>query len=117
MMRFVALAAVGALGLAVTARALPAHAAPLPLIKADYWCGPGWHLDRWNRCVRDVRYYGFLGWGFNDRDEFRSRDRDDFRFRDRDEGRFRDRDEGRERGDFGDRDRGDHGERGGRDRD
>ena len=103
MKRVALLAAVGALGLATSALAMPANAAPLPLIKAGYWCGPGWHLDYWGRCVPNA--YGGPTFVFG----FHGRDRDDFRFRDRDDFRFRDRD----RGDFHDRgDRGDHGDRG-----
>jgi len=59
MKRIALLAAVGALGLATSALAAPASAAPLPLIKASYWCGPGWHPNAWGRCVPN--YYG---WGY-----------------------------------------------------
>jgi hypothetical protein len=60
MKKLVALAAVGALGLASTAAlSTPANAAPLPLINASYWCGPGWRPDAWGRCVPN--YYG---WGY-----------------------------------------------------
>jgi len=96
-MKKLVLAGAAALGLAsVSLPALPAAAQPLPLVKADYWCGPGWHLNAWNRCVRNYRYgYGpTFVFGFHDRDDFRFRDRDDFRFRDHDRGDFRDHDRG-----------------------
>jgi hypothetical protein len=101
-MKKLALAAVGALGLAsVALTALPVAAQPLPLVKADYWCGPGWHLNAWNRCVRNYPAYGYYGYGPTFVFGFgRDRDRD---FRDR--GDFRG-----DRGDRGDfrGDRGDH---------
>jgi hypothetical protein len=57
MKKFV-LAALGAIGLATaSAAALPAAAQPLPLVKADYYCGPGWHLNYWGNCVPN--YYGY----------------------------------------------------------
>ena len=99
-MKNLILATVGALGLATASlAAMPAAAQPLPLVKADYWCGPGWHLNAWNRCVRNYYGYGYYGgptfvFGFGDRDHFRSHDRDDFRFRDRDD-RFRGGDDSR----------------------
>ncbi|HLI65342.1 MAG TPA: hypothetical protein VKU90_03170 [Caulobacteraceae bacterium] len=105
-MKAVALAAIGALGLvSAAAPAIPAQAAPVYVqtIKANWPCGPGWHLNYWNRCVPNYGYYYggpsvFFGFG----------DRDDFRFRDRDRGDFRG-----DRGDRGDfrGDRGDHGRR------
>jgi hypothetical protein len=62
MKKLVALAAVGMLGLASTAAlSTPASAAPLPLVNASYWCGPGWHPDPWGRCVPN--YYGWGYWG------------------------------------------------------
>jgi hypothetical protein len=69
MKKLVALAAVGALGLASTAAlSAPANAAPLPLIQASYWCGPGWHPDPWGRCAPNVSVYGYWGpgpgWGW-----------------------------------------------------
>ncbi len=79
-MKNLILAAMGALGLAsASIAALPAAAQPLPLVKADYWCGPGWHMDAWRRCVPnygyDYGYYGYgptvvfgFGGGFHDRD-------------------------------------------------
>jgi hypothetical protein len=113
-MKKLVLAAVGALGLAsASLAALPAAAQPLPLVKADYWCGPGRHLNAWNRCVPNAYFYGYWGghvWGD------RGHDREDFRFRDRDRGDFHDRGDFRGRGDFHGRgdsyDRGDFHDRG-----
>jgi hypothetical protein len=62
-MKNLVLAAMGALGLAsASVAALPAAAQPLPLINADYWCGPGWHANGWGRCVPNYGpYYGYWG--------------------------------------------------------
>ena len=108
MKRLALLAAVGALGLASSGLAMPANAAPLPLIKAGYWCGPGWHRDYWGRCVPNA----YSDYGPTFVFGFHGRDRDDLRFRGRDD--FRGRGDFQGRGDFRDRggdrgDRGDHG--------
>ncbi|HLK23934.1 MAG TPA: hypothetical protein VKT30_04680 [Caulobacteraceae bacterium] len=79
-MKKLMLAAAGAVGLASAAiAATPAAAQPLPLIKADYYCGPGWHLNYWDHCVpnRYGYYYGGptfvfgfgprVGFGFHER--------------------------------------------------
>jgi len=62
-MKKLVLAAVGAIGLAsASIAAIPAAAQPLPLVQADYWCGPGWHLNAWDRCVPNYGpYYGYYG--------------------------------------------------------
>lgn len=84
-MKAVALAAMGALALgSVAVQAAPSQAAPVYVqtIKANWPCGPGWHLDYWNRCVPNYGYYGYYGYGpsvffgFHDRDDFRFRGRD-----------------------------------------
>ena len=65
MIKTAALAAAGAIGLASAATAIPAQAAPLPLVHASYGCGPGWHPNGWGRCVPNA-YYGYWGgprWG------------------------------------------------------
>ena len=61
MIKAAALAALGAIGLASAATAIPAQAAPLPLIAASYGCGPGWHPDGWGRCVPNAYFYGYWG--------------------------------------------------------
>ena len=80
-MKKLILAAAGALGLAsASLTALPAAAQPARLIETDFACGPGWHLNYWDRCVPNYRFYGpSFVIGFRDRGRFR--DRDDFRFR------------------------------------
>jgi len=87
-MRKIMLATVGALGLATAAAAaLPAAAQPLPLVKADYWCGAGYHLNAYSECVRNYSYYRHyvrpgitFRFGFRDRDDryYYDRDRDDY---------------------------------------
>jgi hypothetical protein len=101
MKRTALIAAVGALGLASTAlAAMPATAAPLPLMKAAYWCGPGWHPNAWGRCVPNRYGYGYYNtyrWDFGrDRGDYRDRYRGDFR----------------DRGDRGNWNRGDNHDRG-----
>jgi hypothetical protein len=57
----IAAGAVVAFGLAAAAQsASAAPAAPYggQLIRADYACGPGWHVDVWGQCVPN--YYGGL---------------------------------------------------------
>ncbi len=62
MKKLVALAAVGALGLASTAAlSTPANAAPLPLINASYWCGPGWRPDAWGPLRAQLLWLGLFG--------------------------------------------------------
>ncbi len=82
-MRKFMLATVGALGLVTTAAAaMPAGAQPLPLVKADYWCGAGYHLNAYNECVRNYTYYRHYSPGITFR--FGVRDRDDRYYYDRD---------------------------------
>ena len=62
----IAAGAVAALGLAAAAET--ASAAPYggQLIKADYACGPGWHINPWGRCTPNYYggvYYGWPGYG------------------------------------------------------
>ena len=88
-MKKLMLATVGALGLAsASMAALPTTAAPqLPLVKADYWCGAGYHLNAYDQCVRNYSYYRDYGprvyfrFGFGDRDHNYYRDRDDYYYR------------------------------------
>ncbi len=43
-----------------------AKAAPSNVVQADYYCGPGWYLDRWGYC-RPYGYgygYGWYGYGY-----------------------------------------------------
>ena len=66
--------AVAALGLAAAAQTASATPVALhggELIKADYACGPGWHVNPWGRCVPNYYggayvygwpYYGHYGW-------------------------------------------------------
>ena len=75
-MRFLAVSAVVSLGLfagVAPASALnPGAVAPLAktapsnVVQADYYCGPGWYLDRWGDC-RPYGYgygYGWYGYGY-----------------------------------------------------
>lgn len=54
----------GSLGAAGAARAAPIRPAPLhagagDLARVGYWCGPGFHLNPWGRCIPNVRrFYG-----------------------------------------------------------
>src|SRR4051812_21747438 len=43
-----------------------AKTAPSPVVQADYYCGPGWYLDRWGNCRRHIcgYVYGWYGYGF-----------------------------------------------------
>ncbi|GLI95716.1 GCG_CRPN prefix-to-repeats domain-containing protein [Methylocystis echinoides] len=57
-----------------TSRALPVDittTAPAHIERADWACGPGWHVDAWGRCDRNhwgSYGYGYSGWngGWND---------------------------------------------------
>jgi len=41
-----------------------AKTAPSNVVQTDYYCGPGWYLDRWGNCRPYYYGYGWYGYGF-----------------------------------------------------